>query len=138
MPALCPNELVYTIKMADNSSLPSAITLSTTPGSETVKVYETNYLKTGIHNVSVVVTDPKTSVQTILSVLITIKCTKHLDMVANPKKSLTYNVGTASLVKTNLPMPTFQPFPAGCAFGAYTYQIFDTADPTGPFPSFIN
>jgi len=62
VPALCPNELVYTIKMTDNSSLPSAITLDTTPGSETVQVYETDYLKTGIYSISVIVTDPKTSV----------------------------------------------------------------------------
>jgi hypothetical protein len=59
-------------------------------------------------------------------------------MVANPITTLTYNVGTALLVSTNLPLPTFQPFPAACAYGAYTYQIVNTADPTGPFPSFIN
>jgi len=71
-------------------------------------------------------------------VLVTIKCTKYLELVANPISPLTYNVGTALLVTTNLPMPTFQPFPASCAFGAYTFEVVNTADSTGSFPSFIN
>ena len=34
VPILCPNQLVYSIKMVDNSILPKSITLDTTKGSE--------------------------------------------------------------------------------------------------------
>lgn len=77
-PALCPNELVYTLAMFDASPLPAAITFVNTKGSEAVSIYETLPNKTGVFKVKVTATDPFTAVKTDLVFTITIKCTKYI------------------------------------------------------------
>ena len=95
--------------MADASTLPAAITLDATTGQETVKVFETEYLKTGIFIVEVTVTDPKTSVSTSVQLQVNIKCTKSIKMLVNPLTTHIYNVGTDTLEPTDLALPTYSP-----------------------------
>ena len=48
--------------MANNSSLPESITLDAKKGLESVKIFDSLPLNTGIFEVKVVVTDPTTQV----------------------------------------------------------------------------
>ena len=62
--------------MQDSSELPSSITLDSTKGSEQVSVFETEWLKTGVFPISVILTDMTTQVTAEIPFTVSIKCTK--------------------------------------------------------------
>ena len=84
VPSSCPYELVYSATLADNSVLPTAISLVDNSGTKTLRVYESDPAKTGVYTIKVKVLDPKTLLtnQTLL-VDVTVKCSKTVDLVTN-------------------------------------------------------
>ena len=48
--------------MADNSALPAQFTFTNTLGSEKINVFTTTQTLTGVYNMKVYVTDPKTGI----------------------------------------------------------------------------
>jgi hypothetical protein len=67
--------------MQDNSPLPSSIELDPTVKAEQVSVFENKWLNTGVFPIEVTVTDFTTQVTAYIPFTITIKCTKHLNLV---------------------------------------------------------
>jgi hypothetical protein len=61
-PTGCPNELTYVVTMSDNSVLPSQFTCTNTSNSKTINVFTTTKTLTGVYNMKVTVTDPKTGI----------------------------------------------------------------------------
>lgn len=62
-----------------------------TPGSETISVFESNYALTNIFAVKIVVTDPKTGViNNVMTLNVTIKCVKRIDINTNAVANFNY------------------------------------------------
>jgi hypothetical protein len=57
-PADCPNELVLTVTLSNNSLLPASITYL----APAISIHEMDYARTGTYQVMVVATDPKTGI----------------------------------------------------------------------------
>ena len=116
-PSACPYELVYSVAFANGDPLSSQFTFDPTQGSEKVDIYETDLSLTGVFTLKVTVTDPKTLlVNALLDFEVTIKCTKQIDLITNPIAADTvYTIDKDNLITVNFALPTYQPFPAGCA-----------------------
>ena len=54
--------MTYVVSMADNSALPAQFTFTNTLGSEKINVFTTTQTLTGVYNMKVTVTDPKTGI----------------------------------------------------------------------------
>ena len=54
--------MTYAVSMADNSALPAQFTFTNTLGSEKINVFTTTQTLTGVYNMKVSVTDPKTGI----------------------------------------------------------------------------
>jgi hypothetical protein len=90
-PSGCPNELTYVVTLENGSTLPGSILFNNTPGSEKISVFESNYALTNFFAVKIVVTDPKTGViNSDLSLNVTIKCVKTIDINTNAISNFNY------------------------------------------------
>ena len=69
---------------------------------------------------------------------ITIKCTKKITVANNPLMPLQYNVGTDLLEVVELQLPSYAPFPPGCAYGIFTFELFYLNNAAVAFPGFIS
>lgn len=59
-PSGCPNELTYEVTMSDGSIPPSQFTFTETSSTPEINVFTTILTLTGVYNLKVSVTDPKT------------------------------------------------------------------------------
>jgi len=103
-----------------------------------INVYSTEPLLTGNFLLRVVLTDPKTGVNNKVDLLVTIKCSKAINLLLNPLTLLNYNVGTTNLVTERMPLPIYEPQPVDCFMGAITFNLIYLSNPSGPFPSFVS
>jgi hypothetical protein len=107
-PAGCPNELVFTVKLSNGSPLPSSIQFNSTPAAETISVYETNYALTAQYTVKVTVVDPKSGVtNSQLSLGVTVKCTKSIDIISGLVGNQTYKIDLDVPWALDVPLPVF-------------------------------
>jgi len=113
-PADCPYELVVTVTLSDNSSLPPSITYT----AMTISVQTNTYALATSYAVKIVATDPKSGVINSLTFNVVIKCTKSIDVASNPiPASTTYILDPNVLQTTTLTYPTFINNPSGCPYG---------------------
>jgi hypothetical protein len=83
--------LTYVVTLANGSALPGSIVFNSTPGSETISVFESNYALTNIFAVKIVVTDPKTGItDSDLTLNVIIKCIKTIDIKTNAVANFNY------------------------------------------------
>jgi hypothetical protein len=83
--------LTYVVTLANGSALPGSIVFNSTPGSETISVFESNYALTNIYAVKIVVTDPKTGItNNVMTLNVTIKCIKQIDINTNAVANFNY------------------------------------------------
>ena len=137
-PSACPYELQYSMTLADGSPLPNAISLVAVSGTQTIRVSETDPTKAGVYTVRIKVVDPKTGiVNQALTVDVTVKCTKSLNLVTNtiPVSSL-YTINKSQLLTTVNSVPSYAPFPGNCPVGSLTYEVQLNPLST-PFPAWI-
>lgn len=79
-PAGCPNELVYTVTLQNDTTLPGSITFAH-GGSPTISVEEQDYSLTNVFTVKVVVVDPKTGNTNSDYILkVTVLCAKTIEV----------------------------------------------------------
>lgn len=110
-PAGCPNELTYQVTQADGSALPGSIVFSSS--TKIISVYETNWLLTATYTIKVTVTDPKTSLQnSSITFVVTIKCTKSLDLISGSVASYSYKIDLDAPWTKDVALPTYQQNPA--------------------------
>jgi hypothetical protein len=76
----CPNFLVYTVTLADDSALPTPITYS----NGVISIQTDDVADTASHSIKVVVIDPHTSTSNTQTFSINIKCTKSIVLSTNP------------------------------------------------------
>jgi len=91
-PAGCPNELVYTVTLQNDSPLPGSITF-TSGANPTISVEETNYALTNVFQVKVYVIDPKTGkTNSDHSLSVTILCTKTIEIAQDAVVNFSYRI----------------------------------------------
>ena len=90
-PSGCPNELTYLVTLANGSALPGSIVFDSTPGSEKISVFESNYALTNIFSVKIVVTDQKSGIiNNEMTLKVTIKCVRQIDINSNSVANFNY------------------------------------------------
>jgi len=107
IPSDCPNELVMSVSLIDNSPLPTSITFS----QPIISVYQTDYALTNYagYQVKVTATDPKTGVTNSSTTFwVYVKCTKTISVATNPiPATTTYILDPNILATQTLTLPTF-------------------------------
>jgi hypothetical protein len=89
-PAGCPNELVYTVTLQNDSALPGSITF-TSGASPTISIEESNYALTNVYQVKVSVIDPKTGkTNSDHSLSVNILCTKTIEIAQDAVVDFSY------------------------------------------------
>ena len=88
-------------------------------------MFTTNYSLTGVFNLIITVTDPKTKIEdSNLLFKVTILCTKQIVVESNPIPNLiTYTINKTKKIVKNLSLPIYKPSPAGCAIGTFSYLL---------------
>ena len=90
-PSGCPNELIYLVTLTNGSALPGSIVFDSTPGSEKISVFESNYALTNIFSVKIVVTYPKSGIiNNEIMLKVTIICVKQIDINSNSVGNFNY------------------------------------------------
>lgn len=107
-PGTCPYELTYAAALVNDDPLPNAITLQNS-GSHFLRLLETNPLLTGVYQVKITVTDPKTALShNSLLIDVTILCTKQISLVTNPIPATSvYTINKSLLLTTTHLLPTY-------------------------------
>ena len=83
--------MTYVVTLENGSALTGSIVFNSTPGSETISVFESNYALTNIFAVKIVVTDPKTGItDSDLTLNVIIKCIKTIDINTNAVANFNY------------------------------------------------
>jgi hypothetical protein len=95
-------------------------------------------LKTGVYTVKISVLDPKSgNTNQALTVSVTVKCTKTLNLVTNTIPATTlYTINKTQLLTTLNTVPSYEPYPNNCAVGQLTYEV-QLSPVSTPFPAWI-
>jgi hypothetical protein len=109
----CPNLLIYTVTMADDSALPTPITYA----SGVISVQTNDFADLGTYSIKVLVVDPNTSTTNTQTFSIDIKCTKNIVVQANTiPASTTYVLDPNNLNTIHLTSPIYASNKWGCSF----------------------
>lgn len=116
--------------------IPAPITLDATPGSETISVYETDYVLTANYDVQVTVTDPKTGLtNTEVTFKVSILCTKSVDLISDQIFGISYEIDLDDPWALDVTVPSYQQNPVACAVGTINAVLVYTG--AGAAPGFI-
>jgi hypothetical protein len=106
-PSGCPNELTYTVTLANLAALPHQISFDSS--TKVISVQETDYSLTGTYRVLITVVDPKTNlINTEANLNVTIFCTKTIDLVTGTSiGDFTYQVDLDVPWQLNATLPSY-------------------------------